>query len=76
MDQPDNVIQMPSKKSVLPRVVRATLKGQYVESQERGDSPEKFIESLEIRLMTNMAYFAYEGAKEFLDKTFGDSDGK
>ncbi len=69
---PTNVISMTSRQNLMPAQVRAIIMGQYVESKAQEHTPEMFVQSLEKRLLGDMAMLCAKTVKEFLSETFGD----
>jgi len=71
---PSNVIDIRSGQTLLPRQMRAAIMGQYMESKTLDHTPEQFSNSLEKRLLTDLAYAGAAVIKDVIKETFGESN--
>lgn len=62
---PSNVLNFSTGKPFLPKAVRAALMGQYVESKERGHTPEQFADFFEKRILSDVAYTGAKIIRDF-----------
>ena len=60
----NNVVDIHSRKTVLPMKLRSLLKGQYVESKDQNHDPDTFLQYLERRVISEMAYAAVNIVKD------------
>ena len=60
-----NVLDFRTGQTILPKKLRSILKGQYVESADQDHNPDKFVQLLEQRLLSEAARTTISLAKGF-----------
>jgi hypothetical protein len=63
----NNVIDIRTRQYILPKKVRSIIKGQYVESKDLGHDPDSFVNSLEQRILSELARTTIETTKSWLE---------